>query len=243
MVRPDAFGLPRIEQWLPFFEQPSEKRSTEDWYCPIENTLKKFGLKVRHLVSDRASALIKLGKSDYLDVCSMPDLFHFNQSLAIRAGAYIGRVLQKATKQYREVKASGVYYSQRKPSEDKFLFLDMCQRLYRQSMNQINQVVHPFDKQGWLLDKTLIKHTLHQNIAKIEKQLIDSKAVSRSKKVGVEPSPVDKSKDSLPVEVHLKLGKQVTDIVQGIESWQEWTKQRLADFCLLYTSPSPRDRG
>ena len=198
------------------------------------------------MVSDRASALVKLGKSDYLDTCSMPDLFHFNQPLAIRAGAYISRVLQKATKQYREIKASGVYYSQRKPSEDKFLFLDMCQRLYRQSMNEINKVVHPFDTQGWLTDKTIIKQTLQQSITNIEKQLVDSKAVSRSTKVGVESSPVDKSKDSLPAEIHLKLGKQVTDIVRGIESWQAWTEQRIAcfinqHFSTVFTLPALTD--
>ena len=47
------------EQWLPFFEQVSEQRRVEDWYDPIQSTLTKFGLKVRHLVSDRAKALIK----------------------------------------------------------------------------------------------------------------------------------------------------------------------------------------
>jgi hypothetical protein len=160
----------------------------------------------------------------------MPDLFHFNQPLAIRAGAYISRVFQKSKKQYLAVKASGVHYSQRKPSEDKFLLLDMCQRLYRQSMNEINKVVHPFDKQGWLTDKTIIKQTLQQSIANIEKQLIGSKAVSRSTNVGIEPSPTDESKDSLPAEVHSKLGKQVIDIVRGIESWHQWTEQRITSF-------------
>jgi hypothetical protein len=160
----------------------------------------------------------------------MPDLFHFNQPLAIRAGAYISRVLQKANKQYREIKASGAYYSERKASEDKYLFLDKCQRLYRQSMNQINQVVHPFTDQGWLIDKAIIKDTLYRSIAKIEEQLIDSKAVSRSTKVGIEPSPVDNGADSLPEDVHSKLGKQVIDIVKGIDSWQKWTEQRIVCF-------------
>jgi hypothetical protein len=123
-----------------------------------------------------------------------------------------------------------VHYSQRKPSEDKFLFLDMCQRLYRQSMNEINKVVHPFDKEGWLTDKTIIKQTLQQSIANIEKQLVDSKAVSRSTKVGIEPSPTDESNDSLPAEIHSKLGKQVIDIVRGIESWQRWSEQRITRF-------------
>lgn len=56
----------RIDKWLPFFEQSSERRNVESWYGPIQEITNRFGLKIKQLVSDRASALLKLSKPEYL---------------------------------------------------------------------------------------------------------------------------------------------------------------------------------
>jgi len=110
-----------------FFEQASEKRSTEHWYQPIKSALEKFGLKVRHLVSDRVKALIQLGNPEYLGVHSMPDLFHFNQTLARRAGAHICKAYNAALKKYQEAKATFPAWrlSKIRPFEDMYIARDL----------------------------------------------------------------------------------------------------------------------
>lgn len=58
--------MPRVDKWLPFFEKDSEKRDVASWWTPIEEKVLKWGMQITGLVSDRASALVKLGTSAYL---------------------------------------------------------------------------------------------------------------------------------------------------------------------------------
>jgi hypothetical protein len=68
------------------------------WWNPIEEKVLSWGMKVKSIVSDRAKALIKLGDSDYLNVISIPDLFHFTQDFGKMAGLQIGRKRAAAKK-------------------------------------------------------------------------------------------------------------------------------------------------
>jgi hypothetical protein len=55
-------------------------------------------MEVSSIVSDRARALIKLGTSDYLNVISIPDLFHFTQDFGKLGGLQIGKKRAAAKK-------------------------------------------------------------------------------------------------------------------------------------------------
>jgi hypothetical protein len=72
------------------------------WWNPIEEKVLSWGMKVKSIVSDRAKALIKLGDSDYLNVISIPDLFHFTQDFGKMAGLQIGRKRAAAKKKFEE---------------------------------------------------------------------------------------------------------------------------------------------
>ena len=184
-------------------------------------------------MSDRATALVQLGKEEYLDVCSMPDLFHFKQMFATRAGAFIGKAYKKALENYEAIKARRepkAYYSERYPIEAKYLCQEQYHRLYRDAMDNIHKIVHPFSASGLLQEGKVIKQTLLKSIEKIEEKLIWSKAVKRSDNVGYGRIGEQKAKDSLPVELHLKAERQIPDIIAGVESWQEWLKERTAKF-------------
>ena len=90
--------MPGFNKWVPFFEESSEKRDTASWWGQIKEEVLSWGVEVKGLVSDRASALVKLGKSDYLDVWSMPDLFHFMQDINKSVGLQIGKKRVQALK-------------------------------------------------------------------------------------------------------------------------------------------------
>jgi len=138
--------LPRIEQRLPFFEVSSEKRSTESWWNTLQENLSGYGLKVKKLVSDRASALVELGKSEYFGVGSMPDLFHFNQPFAQSLGAAIGKAWKKSLKAHQDSKG---YYSHRKPLEDEWLRLDICRRRCQNGFFGIHKAITPLIRKAY----------------------------------------------------------------------------------------------
>ena len=102
--------------------------------------------------------------------------------------------------------------------------------LYRNAMDNIHKIIHPFSATDLLQKGEIIKQTLLQSIAQLEEKLVWSRAVKRSDNVGYGQIGEQKAKDSLPVEVHLKAERQIPQIIAGVESWQEWLKERVAKF-------------
>ena len=160
-------SLSRIKQWLPFFETASERRDTESWWEPIKETVTTFGLKVKMLVSDRATGLIKLGKEEYLDLCSMPDLFHFQQELSRGIGASIGKAWKKGKQAYYDAKDQ---YGERKELESAYLKLYMCRNRYQQGVHNINKAIQPFTENGTFKSSKTIEQAIISNIVQISKQ-------------------------------------------------------------------------
>jgi len=160
------------------------------------------------LVSDRATGLIKLGKEEYLDVCSMPDLFHFQQDLARDIGAPIGKAWKKAKEAYYEAKDQ---YGIRKPLEYAYLRLDLCRNRYQNGMHGINKAVQPYTKTGEFKTAKTIRRSIISCVTLIEKQ-------------------AEKIDKEVKEKVVAKIFAQIPDILRGIESWQEWATSSATDF-------------
>ena len=162
------------------------------------------------LVSDRAKSLIKLGSPEYLDVCSMPDLFHFNQDLAKIVGAPLGKAWNKAKKEWKQ--AEGIY-SERKEYEDKYLLLDTARRYYQNGIHGIHKTVLPFNEDGSFREISSIRKKISESVTIIEKQ---------AKHIGKEVQEKAVS----------KIFAQIPGISQGVADWQEWTVERTNNFAL-----------
>ena len=181
------------------------------------------------LVSDRAKALIKLGDKDYLNCPSMPDLFHFQQTLARKAGTVIGRAWKKAAATFEQKKKDKVYYSQRKAEEDRFYWQDNCRRRYRKAIEQIHKAVHAFDENGRWHKSSEIRHQIGQGIIQVEQALINSRALHKD---CTDLTQVKKQlqEDGLTNSDIEKLTKQIPGMLKGIQHWQQWTQQGLQQF-------------
>lgn len=200
----------------------------------------RFGLKVKQLVSDRASALLQLSKAEYLNVPSMPDLFHFNQLLARKAGAVIGRAWKEALKAYLAIKGAKAYYSERQPLEYRYLWQNNCRCGYQKSIQLIHRAVHPFaEKTGagqtpWK-SGAVIEKEIRQSILSIDKQLIKSRSLKKhgeKNTEGLRDVEQDLQNEGLDVETIEKLCGQLPGILKGVEHWQGWTEQRVDDFLI-----------
>lgn len=236
--------MPRIKQWLPFFEQASQGRGIKDWYAPIEKVLQSFGLKVRHLVSDRAKALIQLGSPSYLNICSMPDLFHFNQTLAQQVGTLVGKAWSKTMKAYKSKNPSGACPDEMRNLEYSYMLRDVHRRLYRKGIEGIHQALHAFQSCGKLMETEQIEKAIRKSIGIIDDALMQYKAANRAaaNNRAKANNPKDKTvqqvnsgepippTDSLDLKHIEKLFNQIPDLLAGIQQWQQWTLERTKKF-------------
>ena len=165
-------------------------------------------------MSDRAPALIELGKSDYYRVGSMPDLFHFNQIFARSLGAAIGKFWKKAFKAHQSSKGS---YSQRKPLEEEWLRLDICRRRYQNGFFKIHKAIHPFTPEGLLKDSKIVQQEIIRGLSEIEKQ----------------GQMIEKD---ISIKSVLKSHAQIKDIQKGVTDWQNWLVERTNKFCNQFGS-------
>jgi len=163
------------------------------------------------LVSDRAKGLIKLGDADYFDVCSMPDLFHFNQELAQTVGAPIGKAWKKAKGLLKAAKASAGLHFERKELEDNYLSLDVCRRRYQNGMHDIHKAVQPYNEDGSFTKEEVMRKAIITSLSLIEKQAIQIEKEVKTKKV-------------------IKVVDQIPELLSGVQQWQNWTVERATLF-------------
>jgi len=162
-------------------------------------------MSIKGLVSDRASALIKLGTVNYLDVCSMPDLFHFCQDISKAMGARIGRTRKQSKDKVLLTKGK-----EDKEAKRDFKKADDIYNSYRQEMEEINKTVHPFNNENiWVKEEEIQERLL------LCFGLIDLYA--QELKIEVEK----KKKE--------KVLKQMKPISQAIENWIVETKLELEE--------------
>ena len=198
--------MPRVDKWLPFFEKDSEKRDVASWWTPIEEKVLKWGMQITGLVSDRASALEKLGTSAYLNVISMPDLFHFTQDLGKLAGLRIGKKREQAKKA-----VTNASESEKAALTADFEQVDKVYQKYRQQIQQVNKTVHPFNEQDDWRKKGEVEKGLLQCLTSIGGLM---------PQLGME----------VVVEKATKVLKQIAPISQGVEAWITRTKIQITDW-------------
>ena len=162
-----------------------------------------LGVRVKSIVSDRAKALVSLGNSTYLDVVSMPDLFHFVQDISRSFGSHIGRKTEQAHKAM-ESACEATKAALRTAYEE----LVALRKSYRQQIEGINKSVHPFDEN----DKWTTQ-------AEVEKNLLHCFT-----KIGQLAKTIDLEVD---VAKGMKMLSQITPIAEGVEQWIDQTKTKL----------------
>jgi len=171
----------------------------------------------------------------------MPDLFHFNQPLARKAGASIGKAWDKACKAYEAIKSKRAtdpefYYSnykERQALEYRYLWQENCRRGYRLAIHKIHKAIHAFDEKGNWKTSAAIKKSIQESIAEIEEKLISSKSLKAHGLENIEglyEVEKDTEEDCLDEKTLSKLNAQIPDILSGIKQWQNWTKERLDQF-------------
>lgn len=162
-----------------------------------------LGIQVKYLVSDRAKALVSMGNTTYLDVFSMPDLFHFAQDIGKGIGCHIARRTEQAreamTSAKEDVKASLTAHYEH--------LADLC-KSYRQQIEAINKSVHPFGEDNKWTQQAVVEKNLIACFSTIGKL--------------AETIEID-----IAVEKASKILSQINPIAEGIQQWINQTKAKL----------------
>ena len=192
--------MSRFNKWLPFFEESKEKRDVESWNACLESHFRGKGMKVIGIVSDRAKALIKLGTPDYLNACSMPDLFHFQQDIGKLCGLQIGKKHQQGQVSISTAELEGKTTEEKAVIKQSAKATAIVHKAYRSHTAMVNKIIHPFDESNnWSKGKEVTK-VLLQSLCEVSK-LAESLNIN-----------IDIGKAA-------KVLHQIPDIVEGIRNW------------------------
>jgi hypothetical protein len=165
-------------------------------------------LHIIGLVSDRAKALIKLGLPDYLDACSMPDLFHFIQDFGKLCGMQIGKCYQKMVAQNDEEGLKNKSIAEKETIEKEIRRVKEIRDSYSKETRTVNKTIHPFDEDNNWVSGEAVKKQLIQSLSKVSK-------LGESLKIKIDLSRIT------------KIYNQIPDLVSGITNWIEFAQAKI----------------
>ncbi|MCP4933348.1 MAG: hypothetical protein GY927_03880 [bacterium] len=151
-------------------EDQATDRSYETWQSKAQGRLQALGLRVRHFVSDRAKALIKLATHGF-SCAPGADLFHAQYELSKWLGAGLYRRLGNAVNKLKKAQRAqqGVENRADEPqkaeplhqAEDQLRQLEQAKQAYSEIQQGISESVHAFS----------LEQSGPQTSAKVEEQL------------------------------------------------------------------------
>lgn len=196
--------MPGFDQWLPFFEEASVKRDSASWWAHLKD-IKAYGVEVVLTVSDRAKALIQLAGKEYLQSCSLPDLFHFMQDLGKSIGSKLARKQSQIQKKISVTDTQSATY---KLLQQELLIQQERLSSYTTTRETINKTVHPFDENDELINAPQLEKKLQHSFTKM-RQIAQQAAID------------------LPFKKGEKILRQIPDIAKGVAHWATWLEQQV----------------
>lgn len=190
--------MSRFNKWLPFFEQSSERRDVASWHDLLSKHLASKGLKILSLVTDRAKALVKLAEEEYLNTCSMPDCFHFQQDISKLAGLQIGKKHQQA--QASKLNLEGKTDAQKQEIEKSANEIIAVYKDYRKQTAMVNKIIHPFDESNNWSSQAAVNKSLIGAVRQVSK-------LAENIQINIDLSKATKALHQIP------------NIAEGISNW------------------------
>ena len=106
-------GLMDLSSGYLLLEEEAEDRSYETWNQKAQARLNEIGITIRHFVSDRAKALIKLGIDGFGCEQVGSDLFHGQYEISKWMGCYLHRKLAQTNKKIQDLREKLINLRQR----------------------------------------------------------------------------------------------------------------------------------
>lgn len=205
-------------------EEEAEDRSYETWNAKAQARLKELGLSVKHFISDRGKALVKLATAG-LGCLAGADIFHAQYGISKWLGRSLHGKLGSATRQLHEAQAklvklrekeaqADVIRTQKQRVKEKQEKLDVIQagrEAYSAVQQTISAVVHVFDvADSHPQSSEQVAERLEEQAQQLEQIALDY--------------AVKDNKDALG-----KFRRQIEAVSSIVDAWWTWTTESLAD--------------
>lgn len=192
-------------------EEAADDRCFETWHQQAMPRLKALGIDVKHAISDRAKALIKLAISGF-GCGAGADLFHAQQDISRWLGAKLGRRHVQAKTQMDAAEA--VLAQKKAPTiaeievvvdaELAYKQIDSACRMYHENLAGVAEDVHPF---AWA---TAQPQRAEQVASALEKRAEAFAAIAQTLALADNQQRL------------AKFRRQVDDLAAHIEFWWQW---------------------
>jgi hypothetical protein len=206
-------------------EEKAEDRSYETWKKMAQTRLKQLGISVRHFISDRAKALIKLGLEGF-GCRAGADLFHGENEISKWLGFAFYRRLGQLTKALDKAKER-LAVLQKKDAKPELIKEMACEiekheidlqkvrsgkEEYRNVLQEISKAVHPF----------ALKENNHQTSEDVEKALTEK---AQKLQEIAERHAISDSQCALD-----KFRRQIKDITSIVDVWWIWAMESFTTY-------------
>ena len=188
-----------------FLEEPAPDRSFATWSERLNDRIKPLGCHVRHFVSDRAKALIKLAV-DGLGCSAGADLFHAMQDITRWLGAGFWRKSGKAQKAVLQAQDAA------QTDGDVLILAQTEQKIleegkdkYTGLLHKISQVLHPFSLTNKRQDAPQIEQDLNTHATALAGVGEEYEIKDNSGRLG-------------------KFRRQIKDLVSTVDAWWLWVE-------------------
>lgn len=208
-------------------EQVAEDRRCDTWQAALEPRLKALKIRAKHMVTDRASALIKLALSQGCQAGA--DLFHAQRELSRWLSLPLSRrrktadaALAKAQEDLAKHRAEQTDLNKQNSTDPsleltlqiaelKVKYEETAHQIYRDNQHAISLAVHPFEIDTSRRQRTqTLRRTLHHAL---DQQANMAEQLSINDKNGAVK----------------KVRKQVDDIAAHVSVWWRWVVQQLPE--------------
>jgi hypothetical protein len=203
-------------------EEEAEDRSYKTWETKAQSRLQQLGLTVRHFVSDRGKALMKLATSSF-GCLAGADIFHAQYDISKWLGRFLHGKLGRASQQLKEAEEKMASLEEKKAAPEKIAkqeqAIEQCQeefkgieagkQAYDEAQHSVSAAVHAFS----------VEENTPQTSEQVENRLEEQ--AQRFEQIAKEQSVPDNK------DVVGKFRRQLKDVASIVDAWWLWTKESL----------------
>lgn len=206
-------------------EEEAEDRRYETWKNKGQARLKEKGLEVKHFVSDRAKALIKLATSSFGSLAGA-DIFHAQYDISKWLGRSLYGKKGRASKQLKEAEEKKAKLEENGAEAEKIEQQEQRIEQCKEKLNEIEEVKEAYGKVQRTVSATVHAFCVDDNTAQSSEQVetgLEEQA-KRFEQIAQEQSVKDE-KDAVG-----KFRRQIKDVSSIVDAWWQWTTESLTEF-------------
>ena len=205
-------------------EEEAADRSYETWQSKGQARLQEIGVKVKHFVSDRAKALIKLATSSFGTLAGA-DIFHAQHAISQWLGRSLYGKKGRAGQQLQEAEAKKAELEGKKAPAEKLAAQARCIEACQEKLNEIDAGKEAYNKVQQTVSAAVHAFSVADNTAQSSEQ-VERQLAAQAQRFAqlAQAQSVSDNKDAVG-----KCRRQIEDVSSVVDAWWQWTTESLTE--------------